>query len=113
MKDSNAITGPRVPTASLETARYARECSVLVKRMKDYADMFAMLHSSVLDWDACQETCNAVAKIHRNYEDCLKRYVLIYHQTVRTKSLQEWQEMRQDALKAANFVLESPPPTDK
>lgn len=110
MTDSNHLTSASaMPSAEREKNRMARECAVCISKLGEIHDKLINYYTIIDEWDSCQEVVAAVAKLHADHATLLKKATDIYHQYVRKRSLQEWEELRREALDAAKFELTQPP----
>lgn len=98
-----------MPSAEREKQRMARECAVCISKLGEIHNKLDFLYTTIENWDSCQEVVSAVAKLHSDHATLLKKATDIYHQFIRSRSLQEWEELRKESLDLARFELTEPP----
>jgi len=109
MIGSNRKVNPEgLPSAVRERLRMQREVLVSISKLKKIHQQLGKYYAIVEQLDSCQEVVSAVAKLHSDHSTLLQKATDTYHQYVRKNSYQEWEELRRDALDAANFKLSEP-----
>jgi hypothetical protein len=104
MVDSNS-NKPKVPSVDTERLRMQREASVSISKLKAVRVQLEDLYSVVDNFNACRETAAAIGKYHKDYSILMNQYLSLHEKYIRKLSLEDWEQLRIDAILAANYSL--------